>query len=160
MRTQLDLVSSSDEVPIRRVSLVEADDAARVLIAARHAAVPAIPPPVHTDDETLAWFRDHVMATNDVWAACVESSILAVMVLSEGWIEQLHVSPDNTNQGLGSALIDHAKSEATGSLDLWTFASNVGAQRFYQRHGFVEVDRTAGDNEEGQPDIRYRWSAS
>lgn len=31
----------------------------------------------------------------------------------------------------------------------------VGA--FYERHGFVEVRRTPGDNEEGEPDILYRW---
>ncbi len=31
--------------------------------------------------------------------------------------------------------------------------------RFYEAHGFVEVDRTEGDNEEGQPDILYCWSS-
>ena len=82
------------------------------------------------------------------------------MVLSTGWIEQLYVDPQWTNRGLGSALVDHAKSESTGSLELWTFAGNIGAQRFYQRHGFIEVHRTDGDNEEGEPDIKYRWSRS
>jgi ribosomal protein S18 acetylase RimI-like enzyme len=32
------------------------------------------------------------------------------------------------------------------------------AQRFYERHGFVETRRTDGrDNEEGTPDILYVW---
>jgi hypothetical protein len=43
-------------------------------------------------------------------------------------------------------------------LRLWTFASNAGAQRFYERHGFVETRRTDGrDNEERAPDILYVW---
>ena len=38
--------------------------------------------------------------------------------------------------------------------------SNVGAQRFYERHGFVEIDRTDGRrNEERAPDILYAWHA-
>jgi hypothetical protein len=42
-------------------------------------------------------------------------------------------------------------------LQLWTFASNASAQRFYERHCFVETRRTDGDNEEGAPDILYAW---
>jgi hypothetical protein len=46
-------------------------------------------------------------------------------------------------------------------LQLWTFVSNLGAQRFYLRHGFVEVERTDGAaNEEHAPDILYEWSAA
>jgi len=52
-----------------------------------------------------------------------------------------------------------AKRERPQGLQLWTFASNAGAQRFYDRHGFVETRRTDGrDNEEGLPDILYVWS--
>ncbi len=36
--------------------------------------------------------------------------------------------------------------------------SNRGAQRFYERHGFVEIGRTDGtDNEERAPDIQYAY---
>jgi 8-oxo-dGTP pyrophosphatase MutT (NUDIX family) len=32
-------------------------------------------------------------------------------------------------------------------------------QRFYERHGFIEIERTDGSgNEEQAPDVRYRWS--
>ena len=55
--------------------------------------------------------------------------------------------------------VDLAKDQQPEGLQLWTFASNVGAQRFYERHGFEAVERTDGsDNEEGAPDIRYVWS--
>jgi len=52
-----------------------------------------------------------------------------------------------------------AKRERPGGLRLWTFESNTGAQRFYERHGFVATDRTDGrNNEEGAPDILYVWN--
>ena len=80
------------------------------------------------------------------------------MVLSPGWIEHLYISPLHTGAGIGTQLVRHAMSLADGTIDLWTFASNTGAARFYERHGFVQVDRIDGDNEEGAPDIRYRWT--
>lgn len=80
------------------------------------------------------------------------------MVLSAGWIEQLYLAPGWTGRGIGARLVRHAQDLAVGPLELWTFASNLGAARFYERHGFVQVDRTDGDNEEGEPDIRYRWT--
>ena len=45
-------------------------------------------------------------------------------------------------------------------LQLRTFESNVGAQRFYERHGFTARDRTDGDNKQGAPDILYVWDGA
>lgn len=150
----------SNDPWVRRALPSEAELAASVLIASRRAAVPAIPPPIHPDAEVLVWFREVVMPTHDVWVAGTGSTIVGVMVRSDGWIDHLYVAPDSTDRGIGSALVLRAKTESHGSLDLWTFASNMAAQRFYERHGFLEVGRTDGDNEEGEPDIRYRWSNS
>jgi ribosomal protein S18 acetylase RimI-like enzyme len=51
-----------------------------------------------------------------------------------------------------------AKRERPEGLRLWTFASNEAAQRFYLRHGFREVERTDGsDNEERAPAVLYAW---
>ena len=146
------------EIIVRRVEPNEAEAAARVLIASRHGSSPAIPPPVHSDDEIVEWFRNHVMATQAVWVAAEGSTIVGVLVLSPGWIEHLYLRPERTGAGIGSRLLDRAKAESSGRLDLWTFVSNTGARRFYERHGFVIVDGTDGDNEEGEPDLRYRWT--
>ena len=63
-----------------------------------------------------------------------------------------------TGLGIGSQLVDLAKRVRPDGLQLWTFASNMGAQRFYERHGFVAVRRTDGrENEERAPDILYVW---
>ena len=34
---------------------------------------------------------------------------------------------------------------------------DIDARRFYERHGFVVVGGTDGDNEEGAPDLRLEW---
>jgi ribosomal protein S18 acetylase RimI-like enzyme len=145
------------ETRIRRASPEEWPQVATALIAARRAAVPSVPPPVHSDEQMTLWVRDVLMVTQEVWVADSAGRIVAVMALSDGWIDQLYVDAAWTGRGIGSALVQHAKEGSAGCLDLWTFVSNAGAQRFYERHGFREVARTEGDNEEGEPDIRYRW---
>ena len=74
-------------------------------------------------------------------------------------MEQLYVDPDGCGRGVGSAMVRLAKARYPDGLQLWTFASNIGARRFYERNGFAEVERTDGQgNEEGEPDVRYRWT--
>ena len=131
------------------------------MIASRLYSIPAIPAPVHTEAEMRGWVRDVVMATQDVWVIDDRGPGLeGVLVLSPGWIEHLYLAPGHTGRGLGSLFVDFAKERSAGRLDLWTFVSNAGARRFYERHGFVEIDRTDGHNEEGEPDIHFRWKAA
>ncbi len=145
---------------IRRALPDDAQAAAQLMIDARWEAVPSIPAAVHGDEETRKWFSEFVMSQQEVWLALNDAGqISAVLVTTDGWIEHLYVRPSETGNGIGSKLVQHAKSASDGELVLWTFVSNTGAQRFYERHGFVEIDRTAGDNEEGEPDIKYRWQS-
>jgi len=80
----------------------------------------------------------------------------AVLVLDHDWVDQLYVDPGCTGQGLGSRLIEFAKSRRPAGLQLWTFATNTKAQKFYLRHGFVAAD-TGSANEENAPAIRFVW---
>jgi ribosomal protein S18 acetylase RimI-like enzyme len=80
------------------------------------------------------------------------------MVLDGDWVGQLYLDPGSIGRGLGTRLLELAKARRPGGLQLWTFASNVRAQRFYERHGFTVVERTDGSgNEERAPDVRYAW---
>jgi GNAT superfamily N-acetyltransferase len=85
-------------------------------------------------------------------------AVVAFMALAGDWIGHLYVAPEHTGHGIGTELLALAKQRRPHRLDLWTFESNTGARRFYERHGFGAVDRTDGDNEEGAPDVRYRWT--
>ncbi len=143
---------------IRRAELDEAGVVGELYWRAREAAVPAIPPSVHPHDDVLEHFATVVLPHHDTWVAVDAGDVVGLLVLEPGWIDHLYVEPARTGQDIGSRLLDHAKQEQPDGLDLWAFQSNTGARRFYERHGFVAVSFTDGDNEEGAPDVRYRWS--
>ena len=150
------------DVVIRRGGEADAGVAAELWLRARRSALGSIPAPVHSEAEVRSWFTTHVGPTLELWMA--ESAglgVLGILVLEGDWIDQLYVDPRWTGRGVGARLIEVAKRERPQGLRLWTFVSNAGAQRFYERHGFAEVDRTDGrENEERAPDIQYAWSAS
>jgi GNAT superfamily N-acetyltransferase len=146
-----------DAVRVRRAHADDADAITDVWLRARRASIPAIPAPIHRDDEVRRWFADTVLPERTVWILTVGTRVVALLVLDDGWVDQLYVDSAHTGAGFGSRLLDIAKREYPGGLDLWTFASNSGARRFYERHGFVAVDATNGDNEEGAPDVRFHW---
>ncbi len=114
---------------------------------------------VHTDAETHEWMAGQVAAL-EVWVAVDDDRTVGLLIVAGDWLDQLYVDPDVTGRGIGTLLLDHAKEQRRGGLQLWTFVSNLGARGFYERHGFVEVERTDGaGNEEQAPDIRYVWPA-
>jgi GNAT superfamily N-acetyltransferase len=153
------VVTTGVSTPPRRAGPDEGDAIADLWLRSRKASFPANPRPIHDDEDVRNHFAAVVMPTMEVWVIDgAGPGIVAFMVLQSGWIEHLHVDPELTGLGLGSQLIEVAKQRSAGDLDLWTFQSNAGARRFYERHGFVAVAMTDGDNEEGEPDVHYRWS--
>lgn len=91
--------------------------------------------------------------------ATIGGGLAAMMVLHDGEIDQLYVDPGYQGRGLGGRLVELAKRRSPSGLALWTFQVNRSAQRFYERHGFVAVERTDGSgNEEQEPDVRYVWT--
>ncbi len=145
------------------------DDAAvlaELFIAARDASYPAMPHGIHTPHEIHAWFRQVVRLPQgdpgrkgrETWVAERDGDAVAYVILDAEWLDSLYVRPDQTGQGIGSALLDLAKERRPGGFDLWVFETNVRARRFYARHGLVETERTDGSgNEEHAPDIKMVW---
>jgi GNAT superfamily N-acetyltransferase len=142
---------------IRRATQDEAPLIADLYWRAREAAVPAIPPSVHPLDDVHDHFATTVLPHRDTWLAVEGEVIVGLLVLEPGWVDHLYLEPDRTGEGIGTKLLDHAKALQPDGLDLWAFRSNTGARRFYERHGFLAVAFTEGDNEEGEPDVRYCW---
>ena len=142
---------------VRRARPDESGEIARVWLRSRAASVPHIPAPVHTGEEVRAWFETVVLPTQEVWVAHDDDVIVGLVALQGEWIEQLYVAPGFTGRGIGGELIRVAQRQRPVRLRLWTFEANVGARRFYERHGFVATGSTGGDNEEGAPDVLYEW---
>ncbi len=72
---------------------------------------------------------------------------LRTNVWYQGWVgmlDELYVAPAHRNQGLGAALLRAAEAEllARGGdvLEINVDGEDVDAQRFYERHGYVDHD--------------------
>ncbi|MGC1207995.1 MAG: GNAT family N-acetyltransferase [Ornithinimicrobium sp.] len=144
---------------LRRAVATDAPTLADLYLLARRAAEPTIPPIAHTNANVHVWFREVVLPAYQTWIAEADGHVAAVLVLNGDDLDQLYVHTDRTGGGISSRLVQHAKDLRPSGLSLWTFQSNRGAQRFYERHGFVAVERTDGStNEERSPDVRYVWS--
>lgn len=112
----------------------------------------------HGDDEVRDWFSSVVVPRYETWIAAADDSVVGLLVLDGEELDQLYLDPSWRGQGLGDRLLALAKQQRPEGLGLWTFQINGPAQRFYERHGFIAVDRTDGlRNEEHEPDVRYVW---
>ena len=148
----------SDEVVVRRAGAEDAAAVAGLWLRSYAAALPGVRR-AHSDDEVRRWFRDVVLRERETWVAEADGRVVGLMVLSPGDLDQLYLDPDWRGRGLGDRLVTLAKERSPDGLELWTFQVNGPACRFYERHGFVAVERTDGrGNEEREPDVRYAWS--
>ena len=133
---------------------------ADLYLAARRAAVPDIPPLVHDEDSVHDWMSHLVRQPSETWLAeNGGGDAVGLLVIGNVAVDQLYVDPEHTGRQIGSRLLGLAKLRRPDGLDLWVFQSNIRAIRFYERHGFVEVERTDGAaNEERAPDLRMAWN--
>jgi GNAT superfamily N-acetyltransferase len=140
---------------VRRATAADAARIGEVFLRAR--AEMTYLPRLHSDGDTRAYFRDVVLASDEVWVAD-EPPVTGFAALGESMLEHLYVDPAAQGRGLGTALLERARVERPDGLELWVFQRNVGARRFYERHGFELVLMTDGaGNEEREPDAKYGW---
>jgi GNAT superfamily N-acetyltransferase len=143
-------------VTIRAVAPGDTEAVADVFVAAL--AGMTYLPVLHTEAENRAFVRDVLLPNNEVWVAEDEGSVIGFAGLGEDILRHLWVHPAKQSRGVGTALLDVAKERRPAGLRLWVFQKNVGARRFYERHGFTLARLTDGrDNEEREPDALYVW---
>jgi GNAT superfamily N-acetyltransferase len=112
---------------------------------------------LHTPDEDRVYFRDQVFVQCEVWGA-FDEELIGFTAFRPGWVDHLYVLPCRQGRGVGSMLLSLSQ-QASASLRLWTFQRNIGARRFYEKHGFVAIQETDGTrNMEREPDVLYRWA--
>lgn len=149
--------SVADPVVLRPARADDGAAVAEVWLRSFAAALPTVRL-AHPDDEVRRWVREELVVRAGTWVAETGGAVVGVMALSPGWIDTLYLDPDARGQGIGDRFITVAKEREPSGLQLWTFQVNGPAQRFYERHGFVAVERTDGaGNQEREPDVRYRW---
>ena len=148
-------------VRLRAATAGDAEEITRVFLASRAASLPYLPR-VHSDEDTLAWITHVVLPGSRVWVAeGAAGELLGFASLDGDELDQLYLRPGTLRRGTGTLLLDRVKKASRGELSLYTFQRNSAARAFYERHGFVAVAYDDGSrNEEKEPDVLYRWTAS
>ena len=83
---------------------------------------------------------------------------MGFIAFSQDEVDHLYVHTGFQSQGIGTMLLDQAKAETGGTLQLYVFQRNVNARRFYEKHGFSIFRMSDGArNEQLEPDVLYRW---
>ncbi|MEL7282497.1 MAG: GNAT family N-acetyltransferase [Pseudomonadota bacterium] len=120
------------------IRLAAPKDAKRIgdiFVASRAAALPFLIE-AHSPDEMRRWIAQVVLPQGSTWVACEEEKIVGFLTLNDDKIEHLYLTPDHTQQGVGTALMEHAKARSPDHLSLCCLAENHPARRFYETHGF------------------------
>ncbi|WP_417523734.1 GNAT family N-acetyltransferase [Marinovum sp.] len=142
---------------IRNARSTDAGKLAAILTEAMD--TPPWKPNLHTGAQDVAHCGNMI---DKGWVRVAEGEdgrIMGFIARNGEEIESLFVAAPERGHGVGVALLNDAKS-ACKRLELWTFQLNTGAQKFYEREGFTEINRTDGaTNQERLPDVRYAWEA-
>lgn len=146
------------DLVLRPATTADAVAMADVHVDCREANLGSMPPMVHDRETTRRWMSGRIEAHSTGWVAEREGVALGYAVVTDDWLEDLFLAPGETGNGVGSALLDIVKAERPDGFCLWVFETNLGARRFYRRHGLVELEVTDGSgNAERAPDVRMAW---
>ncbi len=117
----------------------------------------------HSPSDMQLWVREQLLPAGGCYVAQLGQQIVGVLAIKRdtpsNWIEQLYICPHYVGQGIGAQLLQHALQFLPRPVRLYTFQANFGARRFYQRHGFVAIAWSNGqENEERCADVLFELS--
>jgi ribosomal protein S18 acetylase RimI-like enzyme len=115
-------------------------------------------PRVYPHADVVKHYESEVATKRQTIVAVDGSRVRGFLTMTpDGFVTALYVEAASRNQGIGGLLLERAKRELSPEVNLYSFQANEKANAFYQRHGFAEINRTSGDNEENLPDILMEW---
>jgi putative acetyltransferase len=146
------------ELRLRKAEPSDLHAIAGLFRLARGTCLPFLPQ-LHTRQEDVEFFREKIFPGFALTVAEQNGLIAGYSAVSQGWLEQLYVSPQFQGRGVGCQLLARVKEEQA-EFQLWVFQKNVNARRFYEKQGIRLVRLTDGaGNEEREPDALYEWRA-
>jgi putative acetyltransferase len=121
------------------------DVPALAVVAARSyraAFAPILEPEVLESRDATYFAERFASSWERMLAAEQHGGIVGFLLMTDGHIDMLFMDPAASGQGAGARLL--AAAEALGAKSLECFRDNLGARRFYERHGWSitrEYDR-------------------
>ncbi len=94
------------------------------------------------------------LPASETYVAESDSTVVGFASLVGDEVGGLFVDPDHHRQGVGRALLDHARQHR-GTLEVAVFEENHLARAFYTAYGFEVVGRRTSDVEE-RPELLMR----
>lgn len=114
-------------------------------------------PRLHSHGSMVAFWRRR-LADACGWVADRDGVVVGFTLRDGAVLTALYLRGDMRGRGIGHQLLGAAQA-GQDRLRLWVFEANLPARAFYDKAGFTEIHRTAGDNDEGLPDIEMEWTA-
>ncbi|MGI9602622.1 MAG: GNAT family N-acetyltransferase [Acidimicrobiales bacterium] len=111
----------------------------------------------HNKVDSQNFFRKVVAQRCELWVADRDGTLVGVLALQGDELDRLYIATEAQGQGVGSALLAHAKALSPDGLMLVTLERNTQARRFYEHHGFEAYAVGRSPAPEDEPDIWYRW---
>jgi ribosomal protein S18 acetylase RimI-like enzyme len=145
-------------VIIRPYAPGDFDAVTRLWRAAREKAFPVFQKEKgHTFEEDCDYFRNVISKKNDIWVADMTNHVTGFLAMAGDFVDQLYVHPDSQRRGVGTALLDHARSISRDHVWLYTFQSNTDGRAFYEKNGFIAVRFGISPQPESEPHVEYHW---
>ena len=112
----------------------------------------------HPIEEQRQAFVCSVVPNNSVRMALLDGKLVGFIAATKESITHMYVRVGHHHRGIGTQLLDWAKTQSHGKLWLFAFARNAIACAFYEKHGFQVIAR--GFEPTWQlADIKYEWMA-
>src|SRR5262245_1312597 len=108
-------------VEISKALTADVAEVAELFIASQADAVPFLSK-LHTAEETRAFIANEVFVLCEVWVAREGGRIVGMMALNANHLDHLYLLPGHYRRGIGSALLEKAKSLRPGTITLYAFA--------------------------------------
>jgi len=148
-------------IELRPATFGDAEVVAEVYLRSRKELL-AFAPLAHSDDDVRDWIRRRLITAGWTTVAVVDGLIVGFLAVSTdvdgSWITHLYLHPAWVGRGIGTRLLESARSRLTPPIRLYTFQENQRARTFYERCGFKAVSFSDGSgNEEKCPDVLYEW---
>ena len=111
--------------------------------------------------ERVNWWRERwrnelVPKATIIIAEQAKGLIGFVTIDSDGYLDQLVVSPAHWGSKLADTLVDEAKRLSPERVTLLVNKDNTRAVRFYERNGFVHAGEDVNPTS-GRPVLRMEW---
>lgn len=108
--------------------------------------------------EQLPAMRTVYLPFAQVWVYEDAGQVLGFYALVEDQLAAIFVAPQQQGQGVGAALMQHAKAQRP-QLELQVYRDNHASRAFYRAHGWVDEAESV-DEATGQVQLSMHWRGS